>query len=103
MIEVIAHRRDKLLRLKMFFRNFKHDLYERFVNFESIYSWIIRIPFGASLIYCGLFDLRLGYQIALVGAGAAIFINGVRNGTVNPIKYWNRVEELQKRRKSRDA
>lgn len=79
----------------------QEELCERFWNFESFNAWFVMIPWGSGFIYCGLYDERMGYKYALVSAGIVIIVRALRNGTYNPIKYWNKVEELQERRKNR--
>lgn len=89
--------------MKNFFKKIFYELLERVWNFEALNGWIIMIPWGAGFVYCGLYNQKLGYQYAMVSVGIVLVLWGLRKGTVNRIKYWNRIEELQAKRKSRES
>lgn len=65
---------------------FKTDLRERFLKFESFNGLFVYIPWGAGFVYCGLYDLRLGYQYAFVTVGLVLIFWGLRKTFVNRIK-----------------
>jgi hypothetical protein len=44
------------------------------------------LPWGAGFVYCGLFDLKLGYSYALLSVGVTLLIWGVRKATVDRVK-----------------
>lgn len=67
-------------------QEFKTDLKERFLKFETFNGVFVFIPWGAGFIYCGLYNLRLGYQYAFVSVGMVLIIWGLRKTFVNRIK-----------------
>lgn len=89
--------------LKKMISSLASEMCERFWNFEALNGWIVMIPWGAGFIYCGLYDLKFGYQYSMVSVGAVLVLWGLRKGTVNRIKYWNKIEEMQQRRKQRES
>lgn len=67
-------------------QEFKTDFKERFLKFETLNGAFVYIPWGAGFIYCGLYDLRLGYQYAFVTVGLVLVFWGLRKTFVNRVK-----------------
>jgi hypothetical protein len=75
-------------------RRTRQSLKRRFLNFETFNGAFVFIPWGAGFIYCGLFDLRLGYSYALVSAGAVLTVWGLRKACVDRVKQQARIEKM---------
>lgn len=101
MIDVIFNKTDKYKKIKKILKNTQEEFCERFWNFDSLYSWVVMIPWGLGFIYLSLYHERFLYKYAGITVGIHLILLGLRKGTMNPIKYWNKVEDLQERRRKR--
>lgn len=64
----------------------KRALKRRLLNFETFNGAFVMLPWGAGFVYCGLFDLKLGYSYALLSVGLTLVIWGLRKATVDRVK-----------------
>jgi hypothetical protein len=64
----------------------KTDLKQRLLTFEAFNGAFIFLPWGMGFIYCGLFNLRLGYAYGMVSLGIVLILWGLRKLTVNRVK-----------------
>ena len=72
----------------------KRAIRHRFLNFETFNGAFILVPWGAGFIYCGLYDLKMGYSYALLSVGVTLIIWGVRKASVDRIKQKAVVDKL---------
>lgn len=66
----------------------------RLMNFETFNGFCVMIPWGAGFVYCGLFDLRMGYSYALLSVGATLIVWGLRKASVDRVKQKVKQERL---------
>ena len=72
----------------------KRAIKRRLLNFETFNGVFVMLPWGAGFIYCGLYDLRLGYSYALFSVGVTLVIWGLRKATVDRVKQKAKQELL---------
>ncbi len=74
----------------------KRAVKRRLLNFETFDGAFILVPWGLGFIYCGLFDLRLGYAYAMVTTGITLVIWGIRKASVDRVKLKVRHDRMVK-------
>ncbi|MBP3955380.1 hypothetical protein J8F10_08815 [Gemmata sp. G18] len=72
----------------------KRAIKRRVMNFETFNGAFVMLPWGAGFIYCGLYDLRLGYSYALLSVGVTLVIWGLRKVTVDRVKQKLKQERM---------
>lgn len=64
----------------------KKELKQRLLTFEAFNGGLVMFPWGLGFIYCGLYDLKLGYQYGFISLGIVLVIWSLRKVTVNRVK-----------------
>lgn len=72
----------------------KRELKRRLMNFETFNGAFIFIPWGLGFLYCGLYELKMGYSYALLSVGATLVIWGLRKATVDRVKQRIKQERM---------
>lgn len=72
----------------------KRALKRRLMNFETFNGACVLLPWGTGFVYCGLYDLKLGYTYALLSVGVTLIIWGLRKATVDRVKQKVKQERL---------
>ncbi len=105
-MEVIQHtRRGKMYRAR-------HDVVERFFNFETFNGAFVFLPWGTGFLFYGwpwsatpetfmhiITRPQFGYNYALISIGIVLWVWGVRKVLVNRIKQRESSENLAAMRK----
>lgn len=68
------------------------ELKQRLLTFEAFNGGFVMLPWGLGFIYCGLYDLKLGYQYGFISLGIVLVIWSLRKVTVNRVKQQAKVE-----------